>query len=170
MLDELLLHVQAEVVEGTDIAAIGATILGIGVAALERGQKTVVTLTGLLVRANHNAGRVVDTRDADLKRLTIVLDRNGLATSLVRTNIADADAGDVQVLRRDDCSGSHIELCELSWPRCHRILFPHTFPVFKNVYKLSNATVCGTAEQEVDRPVWVDCVAWTYGVWSPRTM
>ena len=65
----------------------------------------------LLVLANEDAGRVVDTRNADLQCLTVVLDRNGLATSLVRANVADADAGDLQVLRRNDCGGCHFDCC-----------------------------------------------------------
>ena len=66
MLDELLLKVQEEVVERTDIAVICAALLCIRVTTLQRREKAVTTLA-LLVLADDDTGGVVDARNADLQ-------------------------------------------------------------------------------------------------------
>jgi len=107
--NDLLREIQEEVVELTDLTAIRGALLCVGVAALQ-GSEQAVTVLALLIRACDHAGRIEDARNANLERLPVILDGNGLTSSLVGANLANGDAGDVQVLRRDDCSGSHVDL------------------------------------------------------------
>ena len=66
MLNELLLEVDEEVVEGTDIAAICAALLGIRVTALQRCEKTVTALA-LLVLTDDDTSWIEDARNANLQ-------------------------------------------------------------------------------------------------------
>ena len=66
MLNELLLEVDEEVVEGTNIAAVCAALLGIRVTALQRCEKAVTALA-LLVLTDDDTCGIEDARNANLQ-------------------------------------------------------------------------------------------------------
>ena len=107
MLDDLLLKVQHEVVQLTNLAGIGpCALLDVGVTALERCEESV-TLLALLILTRDNTGWIEDTGNTDLEILTIVADWYTLASCLIGANLADGDAVDIESLRRNDGGCRH---------------------------------------------------------------
>ena len=123
---ELLLHVQEEVVEAAEIACgrIRA-LLGIGVTALERERHLVggpvLGVPDVDSEGIHGLG------DANLEALAVVLDRNRLATRLVHADIAERDLGSVEVRDRDDGRGRHCVRVYLALPADPPIRFQSIF-------------------------------------------
>ena len=124
--EELLLHVEEEVVEDAVLASAGvSTLLRVGVTALERERHLVGV--AILRLADVDAHGIHRLGDADLKALSIVLDRNSLATRLVHADIAEGDLGGIKSGRRDDCSGRHCVRVYLSSPAKPPIRFQSMF-------------------------------------------
>jgi len=108
-LKKLLLHIQEEVVERTEFTCLSCcTLLCERIATLE-GQSQLITGTVLGV-ANVDSHRIHRLGKTDLEILTVVLDRNRLATRLVHADIAKGDLVDVEVRNRDDCASCHCVL------------------------------------------------------------
>jgi hypothetical protein len=108
-LEELLLHIQEEVVETTEFTGLGSsTLLRIRVATLERKRELITgTILGVTDVDSH---RIHGLGKTDLEILTVVLDGNRLATRLVHADIAKGDLVDVEVRDRDDRASSHCVL------------------------------------------------------------
>ena len=103
---ELLLHVQEEVVERPEVACLGTGLrLGEDITPLQ-GERHLVggPVIGLADVDPHGVGGL---RDANLEALAVVLDWNRLATRLVHADIAKGDLGGIKSRDRDDCSSRH---------------------------------------------------------------
>ena len=124
--EELVLHVEEEVVERSEVTRLRTRlVLGEDVAALESERHLVGrAVLGLADVDTHRVGRL---RDANLEALTIVLDGNRLAARLVHADIAERDLGDIEVRDRDDGSSRHCDLIYLVSAGRPRIRFQSTF-------------------------------------------
>jgi hypothetical protein len=108
-LKKLLLHIQEEVVERTELTSLRiSTLLCKGVTSLE-GESQLIA-GAILGITNINAHGIHRLGKADLEILAVVLDRNSLATRFVHADIAKGDLVDVEVRNRDDCASSHCVL------------------------------------------------------------
>ena len=124
--EELVLHVEEEVVEVSELASLRTRlVLGEDVASLE-GERHLVGRT-VLGLADVDTHRVDRLGDANLEALSIVLDRNRLATRLVHADIAERDLGDIEVRDRDDGSSRHCDLIYLGLAGGPWIRFQSTF-------------------------------------------
>lgn len=119
---ELLLHVQEEVVEVAELTGICARLrLGVDVASLERERHLIGV--AVLSLADVDAHGVDRLGDADLEALSIVLDRNRLAARLVHADVAERDLGSIESRDGDNGSGRHSGVVYLGLDSDPRIRF-----------------------------------------------